>query len=258
VTRAGVLLAAVVALCVLGSVLLIGQVGDPFCTDPVNCSENYVRSGAAELPVYRSGTWQRFSGGGLDAEELAASQGALLGPNGQPDPELQWLPGTLPPGVPSPVELIRVSPQGKVWYFGKAGPGLMAWGWDGQRVTSSVLIPGGAQITDAVALGPADVWAAGRGFLSHWDGRSWRRVGLSLRGVQYTAVASDGRGGVWIGCDQPYLLHYGAGRWSEAPLPIGADWAVRVMSNVHGSTEMWALAEAPTPGTRKLLLHYTS
>jgi hypothetical protein len=257
VTRAGVLLAGVVALCVLGSVLLIRQVGDPFCTDPVNCTDRYVRSGAAELPVYRSGTWQRFSGGGLDVAELAASQGAVLAPDGRPQPQVQWYPGALPSGV-GQVKLIRVSPQGKVWFFGRAAPGLMAWGWDGRRVTPTVLVPGGAQITDAVALGPADIWATGGRFLRHWDGRFWRRMDLSLRGISFTAIASDGHGGVWIGCDQPYLLHYGGGHWSEAPLPIGADWAVRVIANVHGSTEMWALAEAPAPDTRKLLLHYTS
>lgn len=179
------MLAAVITLCVLGSVLLIRQLGDPFCTGTVSCTDASAGWGA-DLPVYRSGTWQRFPGG------------------------------------------------------------------------DAMPVPDDARPTDAVVIGPADVWTADARFLKHWNGRTWRRMDLSLQGIHFTTIASDGHHGVWIGCDQPYLLHYAAGSWSEAPLPIGAGWIIRTIANVHGSTEMWALAEAPAPGTRRLLLHYTS
>ncbi len=120
--------------------------------------------------------------------------------------------------------------------------------WDGRRWTATsvanLLPPPShrpAQVTGVIALSPADVYATaitaatpigGPLVVLHSNGRGWTKVaGGTFGSHREQRIVPDGRGGLWLAADasvggQGVVLHYGAGRLTEAPIPAPASLPV--------------------------------
>lgn len=139
-----------------------------------------------------------------------------------------------------------------VWAVGTTEPGdfLTFLGliehWDGtawRQVEPPAIDSDYWTLSDVVATGPGDVWAAGtigtpegrvRPLLLHYDGQSWTRVAAPALDGRYgglTALAAVGPGDVWaIGStstgdaaqDHPLAVHYDGRAWTPVDTGIAA------------------------------------
>lgn len=140
--------------------------------------------------------------------------------------------------------------------------------WNGRTWTStsvkSLLPPVQPGLNDPavygiLALSASDVYAVGNGRLQdaggpivvlHYNGRTWSRVadGANKDGDGFggSQVAADGSGGLWIPTfgargTLSYLLHYSAGKLTDARLPVSADSIeMRSVAHVRGTSETLA------------------
>ena len=148
--------------------------------------------------------------------------------------------------------------------------------WDGRR-WNEVVVPGlpheedhHVGFRDVHAASARDVWIVGEEtradgdvstvspLLMHFDGRTWQRVEPSpqSRAQLFSAVMPDGRGGIWVRpdyqgpSDNPDLLHYGHGRWSEVRLPKdGGEGGVSDLAAVPRAAVTWAVGGLSSSGT---------
>jgi hypothetical protein len=126
----------------------------------------------------------------------------------------------------------------------------------------------GTTLSSVVWLADDDVWAAGFGFdddkvMLHWDGTSWRRVGMNGPGTIYGAgvVSGSKADELWAIAynEDDYLLERWDGdRWRWYPYGQQSHDAV-----LHGLTAeypgfTWAVGETESGfDDRSLLLHWT-
>jgi hypothetical protein len=157
----------------------------------------------------------------------------------------------------------------------EGGSGLSAsdiWAFDGTKVAhwnghrwarTSVagLLPAKQPLNNPAVVGIDEqarnsVFAIGNGNLQdeggptvvlHYNGHTWRKVAQGSFGFGTSPlqqVSSDGHGGLWIplpgsGGRPSFLVHYSAGRLTEAALPGGADTInVESVSLIPGTTSV--------------------
>ncbi|MEU6018196.1 hypothetical protein ABZ826_30475 [Streptomyces sp. NPDC047515] len=98
--------------------------------------------------------------------------------------------------------------------------------------------------------------------VTHWDGTAWTDVTGSLAGLYVHAIASDGRGGLWVtGNDQaepafaePVFWHYDGTTWTKEPGATTPDGDTRWpsysfydLAPVGTSGAFWAVGDYSTP-----------
>jgi hypothetical protein len=126
-------------------------------------------------------------------------------------------------------------------------------------VTSPALA--GLQFHSVLALSDSDIWAtalvAGKGggtpALVHFDGTQWSALPVTVPKpvILLGAVASDGRGGLWIQGEssssrRPWLVHRtAAGAWSSQH-PSAGNGQVEDLTLIPGSTSLWATGALQT------------
>ncbi|WP_371782681.1 hypothetical protein [Streptosporangium subroseum] len=137
--------------------------------------------------------------------------------------------------------------------------------WDGDRWNTvpmpPLLLGKKVQLTDITAVSADEAWAIGdvsrsgtrTAVMIRWDGRRWSVVDGPARFVYFSAVASDGDGGVWVGAhywdysDGRVLLRYDGRSWSyEMPpraqnAPVVSDFAL-----VPGDDQVIAVGGNPS------------
>lgn len=186
--------------------------------------------------------------------------------------------------APLPVSDFAAASRKDVW-------ALSSMGYGGERVASIMRWNGGAwrkeatpvlaqrsrlgdayaELSDIVALSRDDVFAVGaittmegeervvrEAIVMHWDGQTWRRLPHRPLETGYKRVASDGAGGLWLATERQgrsdVLTHYtGPGKWAQ--VPVGTTrLEITGLTNVPGTTQMWATAEARGPGAARQLV----
>jgi hypothetical protein len=131
-----------------------------------------------------------------------------------------------------------VSPS-DVWVFGTANDGvrgLGSWHFDGRTWTQADGLAG--QIYRASAVSARDIWAVAAtrqgGYIEHYDGRSWQRVGAAspaLAGLTLDAVLAQRGGGVWAagnrwrrrGDGAVVIVHFNGRQWTRTSTSWPAD-----------------------------------
>ena len=172
-----------------------------------------------------------------------------------------------------------------IWAVGVVGgldPTALTLHYDGASWTqvAAPSPPEGAQLSDVVAIGAADVWAVGQtnpnefgdGLALHWNGDVWTSVEVPQPGGgldddlhAIDAVAPDD---IWavgtydISSPKTTILHWNGARWSRASTslcnPYGGlsgltmlsatdGWAVGNASICHWDGKKWQLVESPQP-----------
>jgi hypothetical protein len=183
------------------------------------------------------------------------------------------------PGVPG--EAVGLAPS-DIWATAtptdlKGAPFLMHWNgksWTKISEPKPSMVPAHytATVEGLVPMGPDNVWlqqniVKGEGisrteFLWHWNGRRWARVRYGFSRDHADAMASDGRGGLWISdvlstrAETRYLVHYGAGRWNRqlAPAPKGTTVQITDMAQIPGTQSMWAAGEVLPVSSNSVVL----
>ncbi|MEU7899324.1 hypothetical protein AB0B45_41535 [Nonomuraea sp. NPDC049152] len=214
--------------------------------------------------------------------------GLRFGPHGMSDVLWHWS-GTAWRTVAAPYpisDFAAVSAQ-QVWALSSPGEDKLGYDgeraasilrWNGREWTSTPLPPielpegGYLELNDIAmpyrnlgyAVGAITVGGLPReAVVLRWDGTSWQRLDHRTPSTAYTYVATDGGSGLWLGAARPRqpdaLVRFVDGTWSEVPVtPQGTTRAeIRGLTNVPGSTRMWATVEASAPtGVRQLVLTY--
>ncbi|MCW2913890.1 MAG: hypothetical protein JWN52_1958 [Actinomycetia bacterium] len=153
-------------------------------------------------------------------------------------------------------------------YIGRFGFGLH---WNG--VTWKATDFGMATISDALVLGPRDVWVVGNHypftfFARHFDGRSWKKA--AIPGEPWALSARSGKdiwavGETWGGVSRATVSHWNGTKWRSMPRPrpvLPRDVEYQI-SNVfaRGAKDVWATltlrdqAQGGTPAG-SLLVHW--
>ena len=157
-----------------------------------------------------------------------------------------------------------------IWAFA----GTKVAHWNGHRWASTSvarLLPAKRLLNDPAVVGidaqsPSSVFAIGSGntqdeggptVVLHYNGHSWSKVaqgsfGLGTSPLQQ--VSSDGHGGLWIPmpgfAGRPsFMVHYSAGRLSQAALPGGASKInVESVSRIPGTADVLGGGFTHAPG----------
>ncbi|NJP26216.1 hypothetical protein FLW53_18815 [Microbispora sp. SCL1-1] len=161
-----------------------------------------------------------------------------------------------------------VSASGGLWALtgdGDTGPALERW--DGRRwtVLSAPAWPAGAKVdlSDLAAVSDREVWVAGSilppggsqaALLMRWDGDRWNPApALPAGAIAFTAVASDGHGGVWLGAsnysydNHRILLHFDGRSWTYEKAPrVHNDPVVFGLATSPGQDQVFAVGGNPS------------
>ncbi|WP_431899247.1 hypothetical protein [Nonomuraea sp. bgisy101] len=214
--------------------------------------------------------------------------GLRFGPRGMTDELWHWS-GTAWQTVaaPYPISDFAAVSAREVWAL--SSPGEDKLGYDGERVASilrwngrqwtrtplpAMELPMGGYLelndiampyeglgyaVGAITVGGLPLEAV----VLRWDGTSWQRLDHRALSTTYTYVATDGGSGLWLGAARPRqsgaLVRFVDGAWSEIPLrsPGAPRTEIRGLTNVPGTTRMWATVEIGAPtGVRQLVLTY--
>lgn len=115
-----------------------------------------------------------------------------------------------------------------------------------KQVTSPALA--GLQFSHVLAPSAGSVWvtgsAGGTQKLIHYNGSTWQQVTVPS-GVQLTAIAADGQGGLWFTAQKisnaAWLAEHrsGAGAWTAPAFPSGTA-GLFALARIPGTTSMWA------------------
>ncbi|MFC7382072.1 hypothetical protein [Sphaerisporangium rhizosphaerae] len=175
---------------------------------------------------------------------------------------------TASPGGMEVADFAASSPR-EVWAVGAAGGHPAITRWDGERWAAAPLpaAPAAQQgRLTGVAVSPSgEAWAVGRAnrpgeppenVLFTWDGSRWTAPGVPasrLPGVRasrlpaFTAVAADGRGGVWIGGERggDVIVHYAGGHWTVERTPHRSSPAVYDLAAGPGGGPVLAVGGEP-------------
>jgi hypothetical protein len=148
------------------------------------------------------------------------------------------------------------------------GKGAIALHWNGSSWKPTTLpriaMPKDASfsLSSVTALSPRNVWAVGsyirlvgddevqHPVVLHWNGSKWRRQAGPAKKFDLSALAADGRGGLWMKGGVDWLVHYRSGRWSTVRFPGPSDSYVSVdaIANVPGTATMLGLGVVRPPG----------
>jgi hypothetical protein len=147
------------------------------------------------------------------------------------------------------------------WVFGGTNPGgpssPTAERWNGQRWESWPL-PAGLNgfILAAAASSPNDIWAAGAGWVLHWNGVKWAIAKTWSQGGEITSVAAISRSDVWVFGSSTFsgeaslgTWHYNGHTWVRAAGTSGLYRASAVSQD-----DIWAITVSPHGGS---VVHYT-
>ncbi|MCO5968564.1 hypothetical protein [Actinoallomurus soli] len=142
-----------------------------------------------------------------------------------------------------------------VWLLGMGADDLGAGHarhFDGKH-WKAVSVPG--WVSDVSAVSSRDIWAIGlvsgkNGYeaaVTHWNGKTWRRVSTGTEDVMYDSVRALGAKNVWVsGSEGGKVLHWNGEKWASTSPGHGI---LRVGSLVSdGAKGLWGVAD----GTRLL------
>ncbi|HEU5347339.1 MAG TPA: hypothetical protein VFU63_01880 [Ktedonobacterales bacterium] len=138
---------------------------------------------------------------------------------------------TAVPGSQHGIYAIGMSSATDGWAMGGSHAGIMGAPQDAVNVlhfTNGRWIQVPATISGGISaikmISPTDGWAVGTN-VYHYDGTSWRMVHapLIMTGAYY-AITAASASDIWIagagpGGDQPQILHYHSGSWTQQPIP---------------------------------------
>ncbi|WP_067455257.1 hypothetical protein [Actinomadura macra] len=173
-----------------------------------------------------------------------------------------WARQTLPLDRLDEPKLVSVGSSRDIWVAVKtfsSRPYTLRW--DGRNWTKIPNTPptdGAHEITEILPLGPRRAWAYRRGgavpnhqTLLRWSGGEWENIPVPEWLDYEPHLASDGRGGVWLGTSngvgRSKYLRYNAGEWTSAEGPVrGSEDRVFVsnMRNVPGTTTILSVVQA--------------
>ncbi len=166
------------------------------------------------------------------------------------------------------IRRLGATASGDLWALaGYGDTGSTVERWDGRRWTVVLAPPrpGGAtaDFADLAVVSEREVWVAGSilrpgarqaALLMRWDGDRWNPVpGLPSDAVAFNAVASDGRGGVWLGASNYHsenkriLLHFDRRSWTYEKTPrVSNAPAVLDLVKVPGGDTVFAVGGNPS------------
>lgn len=186
------------------------------------------------------------------------------------------------PGETGRINAITSTSKRDAWLVGDQrgtdmGAPIMTQHWNGRSWTVADVPTApnsiGGGLLGVSAVSPRDVWAAGwlqiqdrvipdpdggpteivshnEGFVSHWDGRSWKRVALPqpYPGWALNSISASGPNDVWaVGNgfgedDKPLAMHYDGSEWTVMPTPPFGGLYGEFNSVVANSpTDVWAV-----------------
>ncbi|GAA0368775.1 hypothetical protein NE235_04165 [Actinoallomurus spadix] len=145
-----------------------------------------------------------------------------------------------------------------VWLLGRGTNDLAAGHarhFDGKH-WKTVSVPG--SVSDVSAVSSRDIWAIGlvrgkNGYeaaVTHWNGKTWRRVSTGTEDVMYDSVRALGAKNVWVsGSMGGKVLHWNGKKWAALSPGHGVGLVGALASD--GAKGLWAVAD----GTRLLRYH---
>lgn len=158
--------------------------------------------------------------------------------------------------------------SGGLWALtGDRGSGPTVERWDGRRwtVVSTPPWPAGATVDlkELAVVSEREVWVAGSilppgarqtALLMRWDGDRWNLApDLPAGATSFNALASDGRGGVWLGAsnysydNHRILLHFDDRSWTYEKTPrIHNDPEVFDLATIPGENRVFAVGGNPS------------
>ena len=89
-----------------------------------------------------------------------------------------------------------------------------------------------------------DVWAAGDGFIAHWDGQSWTESTGDLRHFWVDVLAITATD-AWAIAKQGYAAHWNGTRWTETSPPNPASIDLNRLWGT-GTNDVWAVGDNGT------------
>jgi hypothetical protein len=166
--------------------------------------------------------WRRDLGPRIMAQHWDGKQWNYLTP-----------PDTSDPGV---LTGVAMAAHDNVWAVGTS---RRTEHWDGTQWTL-VPNPSPESLKAVVALGPADVWAAGGSTIIHWDGLSWSIVAHPPVSGALTALAAQASDDVWV-VGVADVLHWDGIAWTQMPSPPGG---TLVSVAAPAANDAWVLGRA--------------
>ncbi|MFJ1843250.1 hypothetical protein [Streptomyces sp. NPDC088146] len=227
------------------SVPTTGPADDSWPEVPIKAVPGRLFKGGQALYTYADGAWQTFALPRLvdirDIDALSADDAYATGMRYPVDG-----------GHP-----VTYHWDGTTWTLMEEPP--VRAGTDTAKITAespdSVYVAGWADGPDADPPVPS---------IAHWDGTAWKDVTGSLAGLYLHAIASDGRGGLWVtGNDQaepaasePVFWHYDGTTWTKEPGATAPDGDTRWpsysfydLAPAGDSGDFWAVGDYSTPMT---------
>ncbi|MET8140126.1 hypothetical protein ABZU32_07445 [Sphaerisporangium sp. NPDC005288] len=225
--------------------------------------------------------WRRQGGGWVSMGGPAGPRGRLLRAAAVTGAREAWTAGVLTEDGETPflahwsggvwrelaspggmeVEAFGASSPREVWAVGVAGGHPAITRWDGERWAAAPLpaapAAGEGHLTGVAVSPSGEAWAVGRvnrpgeppeNVLFTWDGSRWTApVVPASRLPAFTAVAADGRGGVWIGGGRggDVIVHYAAGHWTVERTPHRSSPAVYGLAAGPGGVPAIAVGGEP-------------
>ncbi|MFD4857154.1 hypothetical protein [Streptomyces atratus] len=225
------------------SVATVGPADDSWPEVPIEAVPGRLFKGGNALYTYADGAWQTFTLPRLvdirDIDALSADDAYATG--------MQY---PVDGGRP-----VTYHWDGTTWTLMDEPP--VRTGTDTAKITTdapdSVYVAGWA---DGAHGGPPVPSVA------HWDGTAWKDITGSLADLYVHAIASDGRGGLWVtGNDQaepafaePVFWHYDGTTWTKEPGATAPDGDTRWpsysfydLAPVGTSGAFWAVGDYSTP-----------
>lgn len=172
------------------------------------------------------------------------------------------------PGAPVQVSSVA---SDDIWALATRKSIWILMHWDGARwhtlALPDVRIPSGDSVGyGVVATGSRNVWLSrtigGIGHtasaaLLHWTGGGWHVSKAPSSLDQFSAMSSDGRGGLWMvglhGFSPSitwYLYHFARDRWTRRAIPAktGAKASVSALAWIPRTRSLWAIGEQVAGG----------
>ncbi|GAA4958566.1 hypothetical protein GCM10023334_076270 [Nonomuraea thailandensis] len=187
--------------------------------------------------------------------------------------------------VPTPFEgavtSLSVGSGRQLWAIGREGDPRSGEGapavarWDGERWRAvplpDLLRSKGVRLKRIVAASPGKAWIAGSvdtgavqvrddeeytpGFVMYWNGHNWQSLNAPshdafLSGTpgvdDFGTIASDGRGGLWLGDAHARIWHYDGRAWAAEKTVSGNKWYMADgFASIPGSRRAIAVGGKP-------------
>lgn len=126
-----------------------------------------------------------------------------------------------------------------------------------QEVTLKRIVaaaPGKAWIAGAVHVQNSDGYE--QGFVMYWNGHDWHSLNTPSHDAfqppqpetysDFGTIASDGRGGLWLGDEHGRIWHYDGRKWRAEKIPSGSSWRIAAdFASVPGSDQAIAVGGKP-------------